>query len=314
MRRHRAAVAIASALLVLPLADATARSARSVPASRGAVDVAAAPSTRSDIYLIDLATGRVTRITRPVDGASFDGPTWSADGRRLAFSGSICDDCPLSDARLYVTNIGSGRIKRIRLRVAPAARPSWDPRGRWLAFVGGATEWIYRAAPDGSSLTRLVGGSAHDDVVWSPAGRRIAYTTQQPNGHWDLYVADDTGGRAQALTRTAISEEQPAWSPDGSQIAFSRQSSTGAWSLYAMNLDSRHPRRIGPTWRASSEDPAWSPDGATLAFVAVTSSSAALYLMNADGEQVRRLQTGLHRSYDPAWSPDGRMLAFVGGP
>jgi TolB protein len=50
---------------------------------------------------------------------------------------------------------------------------------------------------------------------------------------------------------------------------------------------------------------AWSPDGKRIAFV----SAGVVYVMNADGSGVRRLQaTPLFG--DIAWSPDGRQIAF----
>ena len=269
-------------------------------------------STRSDIYTLALAGGRIAKITNAKDGAFFDSPTWSSDGRRLAFSGSPCDDCPDQDARLFVARLANGRISQVSLPVSPAIRPNWRAGGDVLAFVGGLDGAIYKVRADGTGLVRLVSGPQHDSVAWSPDGRRIAYTEQRADGSWDILVDDLARHRTRALVHAQTAEEQPAWSPDGRSIAFTRQDRDGRWSLYVVDGNGGRLHRVGPRWKASNENASWSPDGSRIAFTAVTSTGAALFVMDADGTHPRRLVTRTPRSYAPAWSPDGRTLAFVG--
>ncbi|NJN55447.1 MAG: hypothetical protein HC804_12240 [Anaerolineae bacterium] len=56
--------------------------------------------------------------------------------------------------------------------------------------------------------------------------------------------------------------------------------------------------------------PAWSPDNSQIAFQSTRSGNSDVYVMNADGSNVRRLT--FTDSYDgaPSWSPDGRQLVF----
>jgi Tol biopolymer transport system component len=312
MRRQRLSIAtVVVALLTLVVPAAFAAAASAIP-GRFARPARPAAGTSSDIYTINLVTRRVRKITNANYGAYYDGPTWSPGGDRIAFAGSPCDDCPDLDSRLYVVSLPARAITPIDVSVAPATRPSWSPRGDVLVFIGDVQAAVYRVRIDGTGLVSIVGGAAHDDAVWSPDGRRIAYTRQQANGKWDIYVTDVARHTERALTHTAASEEQPAWSPDGKRIAFARQGSNGTWSLYVMNANGGTAHRIGPRWGASSENPAWSPDGRKLAFVAVTPSKAAVFVMNADGTAAQRVPTRTPRSYDPVWAPDGGMLAYVG--
>jgi len=313
IRRQRLCVATyVAALSALVVPVALAATSSTIPA-RPTRPERPLVGSRSNIYTIELGTRRVRKITNAGDGAYYDGPTWSPRGDRLAFAGSICDDCPDLDSRLYVVSLRNRVITPIDLSVTPATRPSWSPRGPVLAFIGGTETAVDRVRIDGTGITTIVGGGTHDKAVWSPEGRRIAYTLQQPNGKWDIYVADLARHTERALTHTAGSEEQPAWSPDGKRIVFSRQGSNGTWSLYVMNANGGTARRIGPRWAASSENPAWSPDGRKIAFTAVTSSTAAVFVMHTDGTAVQRVPTRPPLSYDPAWAPNGRMLAYVGG-
>jgi TolB protein len=57
--------------------------------------------------------------------------------------------------------------------------------------------------------------------------------------------------------------------------------------------------------------PSWSPDGTQIAFYAERNDQPAdLFVMNADGSNVRQLtHTPAAEGY-PSWSPDGRLIAF----
>jgi Tol biopolymer transport system component len=56
------------------------------------------------------------------------------------------------------------------------------------------------------------------------------------------------------------------------------------------------------------EHPSVAPDGRTV----VLEDGWSLFLMDADGQSFRRLETGLASSLWPAWTPDGAWVLFVG--
>ena len=58
---------------------------------------------------------------------------------------------------------------------------------------------------------------------------------------------------------------------------------------------------------------AWSPDGRRVAFSAIQDgdSDPELFVMNADGGDVRRLTDNYLPDFQPSWSPDGRSIAFT---
>ncbi len=61
----------------------------------------------------------------------------------------------------------------------------------------------------------------------------------------------------------------------------------------------------------ADSNPAWSPDGTHLAFTSVRDGNNEIYLMNADGSDVRRLTNSVYADYQPTWSSDGTRIAFV---
>src|SRR5215469_8228266 len=55
---------------------------------------------------------------------------------------------------------------------------------------------------------------------------------------------------------------------------------------------------------------AWSPDGRKIAFVSIRNSTSHIFVMNADGSEVRQLTSGPGDNIHPMWSPDGTRILF----
>ena len=64
-------------------------------------------------------------------------------------------------------------------------------------------------------------------------------------------------------------------------------------------------------------DPQYSPDGKRIAFSATTydlgkgKSNADIWLVNADGNGLRKMTESENSDTHPRWSPDGKSLLFV---
>ncbi len=57
-------------------------------------------------------------------------------------------------------------------------------------------------------------------------------------------------------------------------------------------------------------DPAWSPDGKHIAFVSGRDHNSAIWVMDDDGRNVRRLTENRWMDASPAWSPNGTQIVF----
>ena len=78
--------------------------------------------------------------------------------------------------------------------------------------------------------------------------------------------------------------------------------------IYVMNPDGSGITRLtsNGVW---DSDPCWSPDGSKIVY----SSGDAIWVMNFDGSNPKKLTTPSEDNYDvdPAWSPDGNKIAFI---
>jgi TolB protein len=268
----------------------------------------AEPSARSefsDIYVFDLKTRKVDRLTTNSDERFADAPAWSKTGK-IAFSQSACEGCP---ARLFITNVTGSARTRVQSDVVNAFQPSWSPDGRSIA-VAKPGSGVYVTSVRNGSAHRLSRGQADEAPAWSPNGKAILFHRQVTPTNWDIYEVSPEGGHLRRLTSDPAQELHPSWSADGRKIAFAEQAPTGNWVIYTVDADFSGRRRIADP-RESSQDPSWSPDGARIAFVAQVEGRESVAVIGADGTG-RTILTGPALAVTaPAWSPDGRRIAFA---
>ena len=58
-------------------------------------------------------------------------------------------------------------------------------------------------------------------------------------------------------------------------------------------------------------EPTWSPDGKRLACVLFRSGPGQIYVMNADGSDLKNITNTTSHERSPAWSPDGSKIVFT---
>jgi len=97
--------------------------------------------------------------------------------------------------------------------------------------------------------------------------------------------------------------------PSGSKIAFEGDR-FGDWGLAAMHPDGTGAVTLNVPGGA---DASWSPNGQQVAFEAdpLGDGNLEIFIMNADGSNVRQLTDSPGRDYWPDWFPNGRQLAFT---
>jgi Tol biopolymer transport system component len=84
-------------------------------------------------------------------------------------------------------------------------------------------------------------------------------------------------------------------------------------SVFVINVDGSGARTLTNRALAFDAHPAWSPDGTRIAFESTVDGRRAIWVMQADGQGLRRLTdaAGATTETAPAWSPRGDRIAFA---
>jgi Tol biopolymer transport system component len=166
---------------------------------------------------------------------------------------------------------------------------SFSSDGEWVIFTSerdGSAD-IFRARLDGSAMEQLVGDRAFDDqAAMSPDGSSIAFVSSR-SGQADVWVMDLATRSVRNLTSAPSGEFRPAWSPDGRWIAF---------------VSDRDPPRTSCVGSRASTGPGLAPF--------ITPQYTAIFVVGADGSDLRRISDTTEVAGSPAWSADGSELMF----
>ena len=260
---------------------------------------------QSEIYVMNADGSRKRNLTP--DRGFDDNPTWSPDGRRIAFL-RVTGSYRHHGYHLYAVNAdGSGlrNLGRIAATAYFASHPVWSPDGRTI-YVG-----RYLISTDGSGARKLP--YMPWSAVWSPNGRQIAFVGNRETGlpgpgaagskaDSEIYVMNADGSGTRRLTHNLGYDGAPAWSPDGRKIAFQSQRRSAIYGgnggkgdskaeIYVMNADGSGKRNLTRN-PANDGGPSWSPDGRRIAFVSDRDGRPEAHVMNADGSGQRSLARG----------------------
>ncbi|MEW6752506.1 MAG: hypothetical protein AB1505_16190 [Candidatus Latescibacterota bacterium] len=143
--------------------------------------------------------------------SEFSGPSWSADGRAIAFG------CALGGrAHVWTVPASGGAPSQVTVAPGDGMWMSWSPDGRRLAFAAVVDgDWdIWTVPAAGGLAERLTAGPGVEvQPDWSPDGRRIVYTRRG-----DIWGIPAAGGSPVCLLDTPEGKSSPRWSPDGSSM------------------------------------------------------------------------------------------------
>ena len=169
-----------------------------------------------DLYLLNLASGEITRVT---DSPECDSaPSFSPDGLWLAYESYIEDNLEIVIAPID----GSQDAIQLTSYLGADSSPAWSPKGRQIAFVStrGGNNHIWLADLDKTGEDRFVELSRSFEAtarhpVWSVDGRYLAWAAVTNQGLHKIYVWDS---ETTDPPREAGLGDWPVFSPDAQYL------------------------------------------------------------------------------------------------
>jgi Tol biopolymer transport system component len=191
---------------------------------RGRVAFASDRGDNVDLYLLELPSGRLHRLT--TSPAADLSPTWAPDGTRLAFR----SDRDGNDEVYVMDADGSGQ-RNLTRNLGFDYSPAWSPDGRRIAFASA------RADPTGSDVWLMDADGAHPRPLlhqhgideyprWAPDGSRLVFgctlgrVLPSRVGDFELCVVGADGRGLRRITDAPGISAAGGWSPDGRRIVF----------------------------------------------------------------------------------------------
>ena len=269
------------------------------------------PST--DLWLVR-TDGSASRQLTTHEGAE-SGPSWSPDGKWIAFEARRGDD---ANGQIYLLPLEGGEPRRLTSIPTGASSVKWFPDSTRVAFI-----------------SRVFG----DLESWDAQGRRLKERAdakmtartwdKAPIRYWDRWLDDREahvftvgveGGDPRPVTRGTglqLSKAEPGAdaydiSPDGAEVAFAADTDTTGvmpnFDIYLVAVTGGAARNITTDNQADDVAPLYSPDGRVLAFGRQT-------IRGFYGDRVRLVfhdrATGARRIVTDAWDRSVSGLVWM---
>jgi TolB protein len=225
------------------------------------------------IWVLDVATGRLTQVTNGTSGNDFD-PHWSPDGHRLVFRSTrfrFPDPDLFGLDGIVLVSVEGGVEQEIS--GTGGLFPNWSPDGRTIVYSSVVARTEHLVAYDPLSGERRDLAVYGEGLEWSPDGSSVVVDREQG-------TVDEIAGRRRGVQN---------------------------WEIWRLNADFTNAVRLTDS-RGDDYLGSWSPDGSVIAFATKRNDDGDIWVMAPDGTAASPVVEWPGSQSDPRFLPDGRML------
>ena len=296
------------------------RTARSRWVLTGAA-VAVLAAVAGTLWLLNRDTGK----TDGSSGATGSSPTATVPAlpaaAALADTTLVAPRTADGNTDLFLVDVDSGAtLGRVTTAPQQDVAPLLSPDRRTIAYTqltdagGGVLRVV---ATDGTGdrpmfETPPAGCESVLRPAWNPVdATQLAVVCIDGAGTFRLRILSTDGAVVRDLDVGFDRFDDVSFSPDGSTLVYWATDESAGAALFTRNSDgSGTPVQLTDGGTVDDGDAVWSPDGERIAFRRVIGDRVDIYLMNADGSDVRPLLEAPGTDQDPTWSPDGARIAY----
>ena len=165
---------------------------------------------------------------------------------------------------------------------------------------------LWSITTDGSNHTPITSGkNNYSQIIWSPDGKQIAYTSNE-EGKSQIFIRWMDSGAATSITNLTSAAANLKWSPDGNMLLFSRQIDE------PMPMIGKLPSPPeGATWAAAAKVIRHVGYQEDVTPIASGESYTQLFVINVSGGAPRQITSKKANHSQAQWTPDGKSIVFT---
>ena len=168
--------------------------------------------------------------------------------------------------------------------------------------------WVLELAR--GTISRLTFGSGIDSrPVWSPDGRRIAFTSRREGETVIAEKPSDGSGDEQVLVKSLEQKTPYDWSRDGHYLLYTITAPSPAIWVLPLAGD-RRPIEYGKGFSGQGK---FSPDGHWIAYRSAESGTNEIYVRPFAAGSGGKWMVSSGNGLEPRWRADGREIFYLSG-